>query len=93
MDKPYLYKNRLLDLVVERHEMSVEIITYIFAGNFTSEEIWNLIEDYFLGIIPKVVVDTYNKKRLKEIVKKINQSKYNKLKCIYNIHANFCKVE
>ena len=66
MDKPYLYKNRLLDLVVERHEMSVEIITYIFAGNFTSEEIWNLIEDYFLGIIPKVVVDTYNAYELQE---------------------------
>lgn len=59
LDKPWRYKNRLLELVAERHQISVEMLTYIFEGGFTNDEIWNLIEDYFLGVIPEIVVERY----------------------------------
>lgn len=62
IDKPWRYKNRLLELVGERHEISVEMLTYIFEGDFTNEQIWDLIEDYFLGIIPQSVVKAYEKR-------------------------------
>lgn len=62
IDRPWRYKNRLLELVSERHEISVEMLTYIFEGGFTNEKIWDLIEDYFLGIIPQSVVKSYEKK-------------------------------
>lgn len=52
---PNNYKNRLLNTVSERHLISVEMLTYIYEGDFTNEDIWNLIEDYFLGIIPEKV--------------------------------------
>ncbi|HHY81852.1 MAG TPA: ATP-dependent DNA helicase RecQ [Clostridiales bacterium] len=61
LDKPWRYKNRLLELVAERHRISVEMLTYIFESNFSNDEIWNLIEDYFLGVIPDIVVERYKK--------------------------------
>ncbi|MGI6424607.1 MAG: helicase-related protein [Tepidanaerobacteraceae bacterium] len=65
IDKPWSYKNRLLELIGERHQVSTEMLTYIYEGDFTNEEIWNLIEDYFLGIIPQSVVKSYEKKKEK----------------------------
>lgn len=65
--KPYRYKNKLLEIVSKRHQISVEMLTYIYEGNFTNEEIWNLIEDYFLGIIPEVVIKSYEKKTGKKL--------------------------
>ena len=56
IDKPWNYKNRLLDLVGERHKISVKMLTYLYEGNFTNEKIWELIEDYFLGTIPESVI-------------------------------------
>lgn len=55
INAPYSYDNRLLNTVAERHLISVKMLTYIYEGNFTSEEIWDLLEDYFLGIIPEEV--------------------------------------
>lgn len=55
INAPYRYKNRLLNTVAERHLISVKMLTYIYEGDFTSEEIWDLLEDYFLGVIPKEV--------------------------------------
>lgn len=52
---PYRYHNRLLEMVGERHLISVKMLTYIYENNFSNEEIWNLIEDYFLGVIPEKV--------------------------------------
>ncbi len=52
---PYRYNNRLLEMVAERHLISVKMLTYIYEGAFGNDEIWNLIEDYFLGIIPDKV--------------------------------------
>lgn len=61
--KVLIYRNRLLELVNKRHKDSVDMLTYLFQSNFTSEEIWDHLENYFLGIMPdsfdeKTVVDT-----------------------------------
>lgn len=55
LNAPYRYHNRLLDTVGERHLISVKMLTYLYEGDFSNEDIWNLIEDYFLGIIPEKV--------------------------------------
>ena len=52
---PYRYHNRLLEMVAERHLISVKMLTYIYEGDFGNDDIWNLIEDYFLGGIPEKV--------------------------------------
>ena len=52
---PYRYHNRLLEIVSERHLISVKMLTYIYEGDFSNDETWNLIEDYFLGGIPEKV--------------------------------------
>ena len=57
LHNPGKYKNHLLEIVAERHLISVKMLTYIYENDFSSEEIWNLIEDYFLGKIPQRVRD------------------------------------
>ena len=52
---PYKYNNRLLEMVSERHTLSVKMLTYIYESEFDSLAIWDLIEDYFLGKIPEKV--------------------------------------
>ncbi len=52
---PGRYHNRLLDIVSERHLISVKMLTYIYENDFTSDETWTLLEDYFLGTIPEKV--------------------------------------
>lgn len=52
---PYRYHNRLLEMVAERHLISVKMLTYIYEGDFSNDETWDLIEDYFLGGIPEKV--------------------------------------
>lgn len=55
INSPNRYHNRLLDMVAERHLISVKMLTYIYEGGFSNDEMWNLIEDYFLGKIPEKV--------------------------------------
>lgn len=55
INAPYRYNNRLLDTVSERHLISVKMLTYLYEGDFKNEELWDLIEDYFLGGIPEKV--------------------------------------
>lgn len=55
LNAPYRYNNRLLDTVAERHLISVKMLTYLYEGEFSNEEMWNLLEDYFLGEIPEKV--------------------------------------
>jgi ATP-dependent DNA helicase RecQ len=55
LNAPYRYKNRLLDTVAERHMISVKMLTYLYESDFKNEEIWDVIEDYFLGTIPETV--------------------------------------
>ena len=51
-NRPEKYKNRLLELINDRHSASVQMMTYLFQSGFRSEEIWDRLEDYFLGITP-----------------------------------------
>lgn len=55
LNNPGRYKNRLLEMVSERHLISVQMLTYIYEGGFTNEEIWEILENYFLGKIPEKV--------------------------------------
>ena len=59
---PQFYKNRLLELVSRRHELSVQMLTYLYEGNFTSSEIWDVIENYFIGCIPNKVKASFDVK-------------------------------
>lgn len=52
-DKPQFYKNHLLDMINKRHEDSVKMLTYLFQNNFSSDIIWDHLENYFLGILPE----------------------------------------
>jgi len=55
VNAPYHYDNRLLEAVAERHLISVKMLTYFYEGDFSNETRWDLIEDYFLGVIPEKV--------------------------------------
>lgn len=55
INRPGIYKNRLLDMVSERHLISVKMLTYIFESDFNSAQIWDILEDYFVGKIPDKV--------------------------------------
>ena len=63
VNKPHLYKNRLLDTVAERHTASVKMLTHLYENDFTSDERWDLLEDYFLGRIPEEVKEACRKER------------------------------
>ena len=54
-ENPGRYENRLLEMVSQRHTLSVKMLTYIYENNFTNEQIWDILEDYFLGKIPERV--------------------------------------
>lgn len=56
-DKPNFYKNRLLETINQRHIDSVKMLTFLFQNNLQSDEIWNHLENYFLGILPGVFND------------------------------------
>lgn len=49
-EKPEMYRNRLLESIAERHEESVKMMNYLFQSGFNSDEIWEELEDYFLGM-------------------------------------------
>ncbi len=52
---PGSYKNKLLDSVNDRHLISVKMLSFLYEGGFLSDDIWNYLEGYFLGIIPESV--------------------------------------
>ena len=54
-DKPETYRNKLLETIADRHKISVKMLTYLFEGKFKSDEIWNLLENYFLGMVPEAI--------------------------------------
>jgi len=62
-NRPTSYKNRLLEMVGERHQISVAMLSFLFESNFDSRTIWNNLEDYFLGIIPPRVKAYCQKER------------------------------
>ena len=55
LNAPYRYNNRLLETVSERHLISVKMLSYLYEENFNNSEMWDLLEDYFLGGIPDKV--------------------------------------
>ena len=55
INAPHRYSNRLLEAVSERHLISVKMLTYLYEGDLSNEARWDLIEDYFLGVIPEKV--------------------------------------
>lgn len=55
INAPYNYRNRLLEAVAERHLISVKMLTYLYEGDFSNEDRWELLENYFLGVIPEKV--------------------------------------
>ena len=55
LNAPHNYRNRLLEAVAERHLISVKMLTYLYEGDFTNEDRWSLLENYFLGVIPEKV--------------------------------------
>ena len=54
-DNPKGYRNRLLELINSRHQESKRMMTYLFQNHLTSDEIWNHLENYFLGILPEAL--------------------------------------
>ena len=51
------YQNKILELVKKRHEISVAMLTYIYENDFDNAEIWDLLEDYFLGKMPAEILN------------------------------------
>lgn len=63
VNAPYRYHNRLLETVAERHLISVKMLSHLYESAFNNFEIWDLIEDYFLGKIPEKVKKECKKER------------------------------
>ena len=59
-DTPNRYRNKLLELINDRHHQSVEMLQYLFHGKFESAEIWEHLENYFLGIMPPALSNDSN---------------------------------
>ena len=55
INAPYRYNNRLLETVSERHLISVKMLSHLYEADFKNSEMWDLLEDYFLGSIPDKV--------------------------------------
>ena len=51
-DRPYTYKNKLLELIDYRHRESVKMLTFLFQNHLSSKQVWEYLENYFLGILP-----------------------------------------
>lgn len=43
--------------------ISVKMLTYFYEGDFTNADRWNLLEDYFLGVIPERVKQACKQER------------------------------
>ncbi|RKO62531.1 DEAD/DEAH box helicase [Caldibacillus debilis] len=54
---PEKYENMILKNVYQRHLISVAMLTYLFENEVPTEQFWEYIEDYFLGIIPDEVYE------------------------------------
>ncbi|MBE8719980.1 hypothetical protein C4F40_04445 [Sphingobacterium sp. Ka21] len=44
------YKNTLLDKTLERHELNMRLFDHFFLNDFSHNDRWRFIEDYFLGM-------------------------------------------
>lgn len=55
-DKPNSYRNKLLELINNRHRESVRMLTFLFQSKLTSNDVWEHLENYFLGILPETLL-------------------------------------
>jgi len=55
LNAPYRYNNRLLETISERHLISVKMLSYLYEEDFSNAEMWDMLENYFLGSIPEKV--------------------------------------
>ena len=55
-----------MDMVAERHTVSVQMLTYLYENDFTSEQRWDLLEDYFVGKIPEKVRKAVDREKAKK---------------------------
>ena len=55
VDNPAGYRNRLMDAIAQRHKLNVDMLTFICENDFDSDDIWDVIENYFLGMLPAEV--------------------------------------
>lgn len=53
------YNNTLLTKTLERHYISNRIFDHFFLNNFSNEDRWNFIEDYFLGADIDTLINEY----------------------------------
>lgn len=44
------YRNRLLERIAQRHTDAVRLMSWLFTSGFSSEQLWDCIEEYFLGL-------------------------------------------
>lgn len=44
------YRNRLLERIAQRHTDAVRLMSWLFTSGFSSEQLWDRIEEYFLGL-------------------------------------------
>ena len=72
INNPRRYENSLLNTVNDRHDLSVKMLTYLYENDFQSEEIWNILEDYFLGVVPEKVKQMCRKDNPNMILESIN---------------------
>lgn len=58
LNNPSRYENRLLNTISNRHLISVKMLTYLYESDMNSSDIWDTLEDYFLGKIPNYVKES-----------------------------------
>lgn len=44
------YRNHLLDRIAQRHTDAVRLMSWLFTSGFSSKQLWDRIEEYFLGL-------------------------------------------
>lgn len=67
LNNPSRYENRLLNMISDRHLISVKMLTYLYESGLDNTQLWDTLEDYFLGSIPEIV-----KQKCLEVNKDIN---------------------
>lgn len=66
INNPDNYQNKILNNVHYRHNLSIAMLKYIFESKMTTDQFWDVIEDYFLGKIPEHVINSLKKEKVTE---------------------------
>lgn len=53
------YSNTLLSKTLERHHLSNQIFDHFFLRNFSNDERWDFVEDFFLGTDVDILLDKH----------------------------------